>query len=302
MAHALLDPEVAVTSNRHDEFYSFEQHMKDSGDSDEEGFDDDDQVFIVDDMEDFEVDDISGMETPPMGVPTSPREACIITLNRFYIHPDEKNVFIRAAYNNDYEALYELFRSETCPLQLLNQGTPGDRFSAIYVAAFYGYPEVLEILLENGANVDTVDTSLRTALFVAAYQGYDDCCHVLMEHGASPFAEDVNGDTALHAAAAAGNDHVISFFLQNEATAEELLARRNHSGNTPLHVAVLSGMEQSVATLASAEECIIDQTDFDGRTSLHRAAERGYCTGFTHLFTCVALTSTEHPFLAVSPS
>jgi len=72
----------------------------------------------------------------------------------------------------------------------------------LHVAAEYGYSEIVEVLLEHGADPNIRDKYGETPLHVAAAFGNSKVVEVLLEHGADPNARDDYGATPLHYAAA----------------------------------------------------------------------------------------------------
>ncbi|KAJ0396917.1 hypothetical protein P43SY_000976 [Pythium insidiosum] len=57
-------------------------------------------------------------------------------------------------------------------------------------------PEILEFLLERGANVHIGDAAGNTALHKAAYLGHGDCVEILLRHGARLSAQNLMRQTA----------------------------------------------------------------------------------------------------------
>ena len=71
---------------------------------------------------------------------------------------------------------------------------------ALHWAASAGHADVVQRLLEHGANVDATDYShndSRTALHGAAWEGHADVVTRLLEHGADVNAKTKYGSTAL---------------------------------------------------------------------------------------------------------
>jgi catechol 2,3-dioxygenase-like lactoylglutathione lyase family enzyme len=119
-------------------------------------------------------------------------------------------------------------------------GHTADGFTALHLAAFFGSPDVVALLLAAGADVTAVaaNPSAVTPLHSAAAQQSEESVRLLLEAGAPVDAQQTGGFTALHAAARHG-DH---------ALAELLLAH---------------GATRGV-------------TDDDGRTAAEHALERGF--------------------------
>ncbi|MFC7553940.1 ankyrin repeat domain-containing protein [Pseudoroseomonas wenyumeiae] len=71
-------------------------------------------------------------------------------------------------------------------------------------AAFKGFPEIVSLLLEKGAEVDLGGEDGRTALMVAAMFNRRDIVTQLLSFGADPHRQDAQGKTAQMVAEAMG--------------------------------------------------------------------------------------------------
>ncbi|CAN0339112.1 unnamed protein product [Pylaiella littoralis] len=65
--------------------------------------------------------------------------------------------------------------------------------TAVHLAAFHGYGDVLRMLLEAGAEPNAVCDDGETPLHTACTGGSTLCATLLLEHGANPLATDANG-------------------------------------------------------------------------------------------------------------
>lgn len=113
---------------------------------------------------------------------------------------DLNEPFLRAVMKGENSRVEELLRMGADP----NTVHPLTGWSALGVAAFYGWPEIVSLLLQNGANVNHVDKHGRTPLMKAVTLGpYDSLEEVLtrkagiakklLEAGANPYASDPYG-------------------------------------------------------------------------------------------------------------
>nr|XP_006214075.1 ankyrin repeat domain-containing protein 60 [Vicugna pacos] len=73
-------------------------------------------------------------------------------------------------------------------------------FVALYIASHRGHVEVVQYLLEHGANCLGRTPVGRTPLHVAAAMGRLDCVSLLLNHGASVNARDAKGETPMSVA------------------------------------------------------------------------------------------------------
>jgi ankyrin repeat protein len=177
---------------------------------------------------------------------------------------------------------------------------------ATHYAASYGHTECLEALIANGANMEQLDRSSRTALFCAAANNHFNCVAVLLD-GIRPEAlnhQDIRGDSALHASCCNGNHECAQIILQSGAEPD----LQNNKGHTPAHLCktaecmqflyerggdlfCLDGNERTALFTACAhgrhaivslileideESTMLDFVDVRGDTPLHGAACNGH--------------------------
>ncbi|KAH8727781.1 ankyrin repeat-containing domain protein [Phaeosphaeriaceae sp. PMI808] len=145
-------------------------------------------------------------------------------------------------------------------------------------AAERGYAEVVERLLQNGADVHAAaGDSGRTALQAAAGGGHLAIVERLLEEKAdiNAAAGEFSGRTALQAAAGGGHLAVVERLLEEKADVNVVAAR--YSGRTALQAAAEGGH------LAVVERLLEEKADINaaaggdsGRTALQAAAEGGH--------------------------
>lgn len=75
-----------------------------------------------------------------------------------------------------------------------------DRRSLLSLAAYHGHADCVKILLEFGAEVDSVSVEHYTPLAFAACRGHFDCVKILIEAGANVNHDTVDGTVLTHAA------------------------------------------------------------------------------------------------------
>jgi ankyrin repeat protein len=92
-------------------------------------------------------------------------------------------------------------------------------FTPIYTACLLGHVEIIEILLEAGADVTISDLGGLTPLHIAAEKGYDAAVSVLLRcKKCDPYALDSIGRDALAWASAKGNTACIQLLASEVAT------------------------------------------------------------------------------------
>jgi ankyrin repeat protein len=113
------------------------------------------------------------------------------------------------------------------------------------LAAAYGHRNVVELLLNQGANISAADVMGQTPLHLAAEYGSADVAALLLEHGAGVDVRDKLGSTPLQWAAVEGHKNVASLLIKRGA----IVNAQNLGGRTALHLAATEGHKEVVALL-----------------------------------------------------
>lgn len=115
----------------------------------------------------------------------------------------------------------------------VNLHGPGG-FNALNAAARNGHLDVIQYLVEHGANIDQNDNHLhKTALLAASFNRHFDIVKYLVEKGANVNAQSYNGFTPTHDAAYVGDFQIVEFLAEHGAD----LHIRNEHNQTPLQTA-----------------------------------------------------------------
>jgi serine/threonine-protein phosphatase 6 regulatory ankyrin repeat subunit B len=85
----------------------------------------------------------------------------------------------------------------------------------LLVACFYGHVEVVEVLIESGADTDHADEDGDTALIVSSDKGFLGVVKLLLRSEADAYLENKNGWTALLRAAHQGHFDVVAILLES---------------------------------------------------------------------------------------
>jgi ankyrin repeat protein len=162
----------------------------------------------------------------------------------------ELDVFEAAALG-DSARLAELLDDDP---ELVNRYAP-DGFTSLQLAAFFGHPDALDLLLERGAEVTAAaKNAFRVqALHSALAAGDNDADRAtvarmaakLIECGADVNARQQNEATPLHSAAFNGDADIAAQLLRAGADP----AAANDAGKTPADVAAERGHEEVAALL-----------------------------------------------------
>ena len=118
---------------------------------------------------------------------------------------------------------------------------PNAIFHAIKMNDF----SLLEILIENGYNVEIENENLEKPIHLAARNGRTECLKILIENGTNCYSKDSEGRTLLHEASRTGNTECLKILLENNADS----SAKNNDGNTPLHEAARNGRTECLKIL-----------------------------------------------------
>ena len=144
-------------------------------------------------------------------------------------------------------------------------GGTGDR--PLHRATYGEHPEVVELLLENGADLNARNEKGWTALHVAALCGNTRVIKILLGRGADVNARDHEDVSPLHMAAESGCYDAARLLLVSMADPNV----QDKQGITPLHWAVY-GAHNRLARLLLSSGAKLNTRDSDGRTPKRWAA------------------------------
>ncbi|CAK9111616.1 unnamed protein product [Durusdinium trenchii] len=138
----------------------------------------------------------------------------------------------------------------------------------VFLAAENGHLEVVQLLLEAGADKDAADANGTTALHMAAVFEHLEIMELLLEAGADQDAANADGTTALYIAARGGHVEAVRLLLGAGARLDAT------DGETPLYIAAQKGHLEVVRLLleAGADK---DAATTNGETALYIAAQNG---------------------------
>ena len=108
----------------------------------------------------------------------------------------------------------------------------------LHSAAWGRHPQVVELLLEDGAEVDALTDEKETPLMTATLRGQTEIAETLLALSADPHAVDAYGSNLMDLAAASGNKEMARLYENREV-----------KSNNPLHLASGLGDFESVQSL-----------------------------------------------------
>jgi len=161
---------------------------------------------------------------------------------------------------------------------LLDAGANAETLDAqghtpLMLASSGGSIMLVDMLLAHHAQVDAEDHERRTALWYAAAYGSRDVVAALLAAGASKETTDARGLTVLHAAAAQKEPAVLAPLLASKAR----INARSAGGDTALLIAAATGHAEVVEALL-ADKPELDVQNKAGDTALMAASRGGYTT------------------------
>ena len=144
----------------------------------------------------------------------------------------------------------------------------------LHYAAEKGYPEIVTLLIENGADANQPGQKGKNALHLACYFNQIEIVRLLKKLSVTLDynAVDDAGNRALHYAFLSGSSRCAEFLLDNGAN----INATNAKMATPIMMATLYAQENMIDILMKRKECDINHQDCKGETALHWAARCGY--------------------------
>ncbi|MDD9901444.1 MAG: ankyrin repeat domain-containing protein [Alphaproteobacteria bacterium] len=154
---------------------------------------------------------------------------------------DENNPvsIVEAMFDNDHEKVLRLIAAGA-DVNELHGG-----FRPLTKAALEGWLDIVEALLDKGADINACDSSGWSVLACAAYGGYEDICSKLFASGAGVDDRNVEGITPLMQVARGSNASAVRFLLEHGANIDA----QSCKGLTALFRAAAGGMRDTVAIL-----------------------------------------------------
>ncbi|KAL6060669.1 putative serine/threonine-protein kinase/receptor [Balamuthia mandrillaris] len=180
-----------------------------------------------------------------------------------------------AVKKNDRDAVAKILKKE-------GKGTinkkDGYEQTALHLACYSGYAEVVALLLQKGADVNVEDKNGWTPLHSAANSGEFAISKLLIEKGADASATTSTGTTPLH--------YLVKHFCDADpklglSVLESLVQKgcqvdcQTNYGETPLHNACFRGRKENVEFLLK-HGADVNKVAKSGETSLHFAARIGH--------------------------
>ena len=164
---------------------------------------------------------------------------------------------------NDVGLTTQMVNPSRPELNAHNGSTP------LHLAAFSNAHEIVETLMEHGANLNALDKTDSTPLHVAAAKNAHAATRILLDHEVNINAKDTAGNTPLHYAVAHDAQSVIGMLIEQRADVNTI----NYDGETPLHLyAMYNEPTDRIVSMLLHYGADIDAKDYYGYTPLGKAA------------------------------
>ncbi len=155
----------------------------------------------------------------------------------------------------------------------------GPTFTVENYTCVRNHHELIQKLIDLGADVNAHDYSGCTPLHTACSRNYYEIAQILIEHGADVNARDMIGDTPLHRASFASNlslvktlvAHGADVNVQNKVGRTAILFCRDYFNDSP----EFEKNQYDVAVFLIEHHIDVHKTDEDKRNALHYACENG---------------------------
>jgi ankyrin repeat protein len=135
-------------------------------------------------------------------------------------------------------------------------------FTLLHLAAQKSTGEMAQMLINRGAEVNTVDRDGLTPLHHAVSGGFKDVIELLLSHGAEVNVRDKYGRSPLHLV----NTRQIAELLVSKGA--DIHAKDTRYGRTPLHNIAREGLRTDIAEYLILKGINVNEPDYYGATPL----------------------------------
>lgn len=152
-----------------------------------------------------------------------------------------------------------------------------DGSSALCAAVRAGQEDVVVLLLDSGASVDGIESSIP--LFEAVKTGNETIIEILLSRGAQVTLTSADGRSVLHEVVVSNRPEIASLLISRGANVN---SKTKSDHWTPLHSAI-ANRNMTLASLLLRHGAEVDATTVDGETALHISADYDFGVGISLL-------------------
>jgi len=149
--------------------------------------------------------------------------------------------FFEACRRNDVAAVQKCYDDNPSLISV----SDSRGFTALILAVYNEAPDVVDFLLEKGADVHAQDASGNTALMGVCFKGYKEIAQKLLNAGVDVNQRNANGATALTFAATFGHLQIAEWLLQKGADVKI----KDSRGKSPLDHAYIQENDPMISLL-----------------------------------------------------
>ena len=186
-------------------------------------------------------------------------------------------IYVKKTHQAQANALLDALKSDPTWQQLHTvspqkiQACSTTGVSWLLVAADNGQVELVQSLLESGADAHLKDDEGCTALYKATQKGHTAIVDLLLAHGADPNIQDNDGFAPLHLASESGQNDIVKLLLQHHANPN----LTNTSDLTPINLAAAQDHCEILEMLMTRAHVDLNSPDKNGSTLLAHAVAHG---------------------------
>jgi len=204
------------------------------------------------------------------GLPPMTKDVANWFRHRYDTEDLDFNVLLRSAVKDGRKDIIEWLFCLHSDLDVNSEDENGS--SLLHDAAFNGHVNVMEFLIDHGADVEAENAIGKTPLFMLATMGHTEAMRWLVnEKGASVEARDNNGRTPIFSANDKGNVESIKY-LKEELRAS--IHVRDSAGLSPMDYAAGCGQVENIKCLAQLG-ANVNAKRSNGQTPMFSAAASG---------------------------
>ena len=145
--------------------------------------------------------------------------------------------------------------------------------TSLHLACALGHKHIVNILMDNGADMYVRDCYNNAPIHSAVYEGHVDIIECLINYACDPKIKGYQGRTLLHFACATGSTNLVNFIIEKYGISPMATDAINL---TPLHVAASHGQEEVICLLITEYNSPVDCRSNHMLSPLHLACYCGH--------------------------